>query len=105
MTTLSPADRARKLQLSYPAPREWLEAHPEQADEFVRLIEQANEQNYAAIERAIAEAVEGERERCANYINEVAGDQATLAKGNYSHEHHAAFMLRETAKYLSRSQS
>jgi hypothetical protein len=39
-------------------------------------------------------------EECAKIAESIASSQSDLAKGNYSHEHHSAYMLREAAKAI-----
>jgi hypothetical protein len=98
--------KARAIQLSYPSPPEkWFAENPGSAAEFVAIMEKAQEQNYAAIASALAEAEMREREACAKIVSDTANSQRDLAKGNYSHEHHAAYMLDGAASSIrSRTQ-
>ncbi len=104
-TPLSPADRAREIADRIVAETtQELRGETDKGPYHLAHAIPSVSKFRSAIERAIAEAVDGERARCVKFIKEVADDQAKLAKGNYSHEQHAAYMLRDTAEYI-RSQS
>ena len=60
--------KAREIELSYPIPKEWIEAHPEIAAEFARLVEKAQVANVAAIASALKAEREEERREMMNLL-------------------------------------
>ena len=58
-----------------------------------------------AISSALEDAVKEENGACAKLVSDTANSQRDLAKGNYSHEHHSAYMLDGAAASIrSRTQ-